>query len=81
MRRMVCGAIFVVGLLIGFGIAAWPFERVVAAQSGWQCRSWTLDEKGDATAVGTWLGAAQSAQIATAGLSAGSRFTVVACKK
>jgi hypothetical protein len=83
MKRTACVAIFVSGLSIGAVIVVgWP-ARVVEAQAAWQCRSWTVDEKGDVGAVGTWLGTARSEDIhlSTAGLSAGSRYAVVACKR
>jgi hypothetical protein len=81
MKRKVCGAIIGMGLLLGSVIALlWP-ARVVDAQTSWQCRSWTLEEKADATPVGTWLGQAKTVQLTAAGLSAGSRFAVVACKQ
>ena len=82
MKRTAYLAIFASGLAIGAGVAVgWP-ARVVEAQTGWQCRSWTMDEKGDATAVGNWLGTASGdVQVTAAGLSAGSRYAVVACKR
>ena len=81
MKRTMSGAILGIGVLFGLLIAAsWP-ERVVEAQAAWQCRSWTIEEKGDAAVVGTWLGTAKTFQMTSAGLSAGSRFAVVVCKQ
>ena len=83
MKRTALVAIFASGLAIGVGVAVgWPV-RVVEAQGAWQCQSWTLGEKSDAGAVGTWLGTTSTGNIhmAVAGLSAGSRYAVVACKR
>lgn len=81
MKKAVCGAMLGTGVLLGFLIAAsWP-ERVVEAQTTWQCSSWTFGEKADAAVVGTWLGTARAVHMTSAGLSAGSRFAVVVCKQ
>ena len=81
MKRTISGAILGTGVLFGLLIgASWP-ERVVEAQTAWQCRSFTLEEKADAAVVGTWLGTARTFQMTSAGLSAGSRFAVVVCKQ
>jgi hypothetical protein len=81
MKRTAYVAIFVSGLAIGAVIAVgWP-AQVVEAQGAWQCRSFTLEEKADAAVVGTWLGTAANVHVTSAGLSAGSRQAVVACKR
>ena len=81
MKKTVGGAILGIGLLLGLLIgASWP-AQVVEAQTTWQCSSWTIAEKGDAAVVGTWLGTARTVHMTSAGLSAGSRFAVVACKQ
>jgi hypothetical protein len=81
MKKAISGAILGAGVLLGLLIAAsWP-ERVVEAQTTWQCRSWTLEEKADAAVVGTWLGTAKVVHMTSAGLSAGSRSVVVVCKQ
>jgi hypothetical protein len=76
-------AMFMSGLAISAAMTmVWP-ARVLEAQGAWQCRSWTVDEKGDVGAVGTWLGTARPEDIhlSSSGLSAGSRYAVVACKR
>ena len=81
MKRTISGAMLAIGVLFGLLIgAAWP-ERVVEAQTAWQCRSFTMEEKADSAVVGTWLGTARTVQMTSAGLSAGSRFVVVVCKQ
>ena len=81
MKKTVSATILGTGVLLGLLIAAsWP-ERVVEAQTAWQCRSWTLEEKADAAVVGTWLSTARAVHMTSAGLSAGSRFAVVVCKQ
>jgi hypothetical protein len=83
MKRTAYVAIFAIGLAIGVAAAAWWPATVVEAQGAWQCRSWTIDEKGDTGAVGTWLGTTPGGNVhlTSAGLSAGSRYAVVACKR
>jgi hypothetical protein len=81
MQKTVSGAILGIGVLLGLLIgASWP-GQVVEAQAAWQCNSWTIEEKGNAAVVGTWLGTARAVHMTSAGLSAGSRFAVVACKQ
>lgn len=80
MTRTIGGVVFGVGVVVGIVVATWS-GRVVEAQGGWQCASWTFEEKPNASAVGTWLGSAKTVQLTSAGLSAGSRFAVVACKQ
>lgn len=83
MNRTATVAIFALGLSLGAGVALWWPAPVVEAQGAWQCRSFTLEEKADAGVVGTWLGTANpdNVEMTAAGLSAGSRFAVVACKR
>jgi hypothetical protein len=81
MRRTLSAVLVVVGMAVGFAAAHLVPESVVSAQTGWQCKSWTLEKQEDTSAVGTWLGQARNAQIAAAGLSVAGRFTVVACKQ
>ena len=80
MKRAVSMSLFILGLAAGLGSSMWWPERV-AAQVGWECRSWTIEQRDDATPIGTWLGGANDVQLTTAGLSAGSRYAVVACKR
>ena len=81
MKRTVLGAVFVIGLLVGLVMARWLPERVVEAQTNWQCKSWgNLAPAADVTAAGTWLASAKSVQITAAGLSAAT-YTLVACKQ
>jgi hypothetical protein len=80
MTRTAYVAIFVSGLVLGAFVAVGP-TRVVEAQGAWQCRSFTLEEKADGAVVGTWLGTAANVHVTSAGLSAGSRQAVVACKR
>jgi hypothetical protein len=84
MTRTAFAAIFAIGMAVGAaGMAAWWPVAVLEAQGAWQCRSWTLEEKGDAGALGTWLGTTSTSNVlmTSAGLSAGSRFAVVTCKR
>ena len=81
MKRKVLGGVFLLGLLVGLVTAQWLPERVVQAQTTWQCKSWgNLAPAGDVSAAGTWLGSAKSVQITAAGLSAAT-YTLVACKQ
>jgi hypothetical protein len=81
MKKKVGGAILGTGVMLGLLIGGlWP-ERVVEAQTAWLCRAFTLEEKADAAVVGTWLATARTVHMASAGLSAGSRFAVVVCKQ
>jgi hypothetical protein len=80
MKRTMYGVVLGMGVMLGVAISMWS-GRTVEAQAAWQCASWTLEEKPNVTAIGTWLGAAQTVQLTSAGLSAGSRFAVVACKR
>jgi hypothetical protein len=80
MKRTVFALTFVMGLVVGIAASRWLPERAVEAQSNWQCRSWNLDAGADVTATGTWLSGARTVEITAAGLSAASRYTLVACK-
>ena len=80
MKRTMYGVVLGMGVAIGLAIATWS-ARTVEAQGAWQCASWTIEEKANVTAIGTWLGAAKTVQLTSSGLSAGSRFAVVACKQ
>jgi hypothetical protein len=81
MKKTVGGAILGIGVLLGLFIgASWP-GQIVEAQTAWQCNSWTIAEKDNAAVVGTWLSTARAVHMTSAGLSAGSRFVVVACKQ
>ena len=80
MKRMMYGLVLGMGVLLGVAIATWS-GRTVEAQAGWQCAAWTVEEKPNVTAIGPWLGAAKTVHLTSAGLSAGSRFAVVACKQ
>jgi hypothetical protein len=69
------------GVVIGVALAGLRQERVVSAQSGWQCRSWTLESKQTLDAVGPWLGTAARVEIATTGLETAGRYALAACKQ
>jgi hypothetical protein len=56
-------------------------EPVVSAQAGWQCRSFTLESKGSADAVGAWLGTAARVEISTAGIEINRQYALVACRQ
>jgi hypothetical protein len=70
MKKTVYAAILGIGVVLGILVgASWP-GTVVQAQAAWQCRSWTIEERGDAAVVGTWLGTAKTFQMTSAGLPA-----------
>jgi hypothetical protein len=81
MKTAMVAMVFLAGLVIGFFMAGYS-ETAVLAQRPWQCRSWEMDSKTDnaAGAIGTFLGSATNVQLASAGVSVGSRYAVVACR-
>jgi hypothetical protein len=88
MKRTVAVMIFASGIAAGFfgGQVLGPavaVEAQGAGAPGWQCRSWTRNDASatDVTEVGGWLANAMNVQLTSAGLSAGSRYALVACKQ
>ena len=73
--------LFTAGVVIGVVVAGLQQESAVSAQSGWQCRAWTMESKGGAEAVGPWLGTAARVEISTAGIEYNGRYALVACKQ
>ena len=81
MTRTMGVAMMVAGMAIGVAGAKF-FEPAVMAQTPWQCKSWMLKQQDqDVAAVGTWLGAARSAQVTSAGMSIAGIVRVIACKQ
>ena len=74
-------ALFGAGVVTAGAVAEWQLEHIVSAQSGWQCRSWTLEASQGVEALGPWLGTAERVEISTAGLDVANRFILVACKR
>jgi hypothetical protein len=80
-NRLISVGLLSAGVVTGVVLARlWP-EPVVSAQGVWQCRSWTLDLKEGADAVGPWLGTAQNVELSTAGVDIGGRYALLACKR
>ena len=81
-NRLIGVGLLSAGVVTGVVLARlWP-ESFVSAQGGvWQCRSWTLDSKEGADAVGPWLGTARNVELSTAGVEIGGRYALVACKR
>jgi hypothetical protein len=73
--------LFTAGVVIGMAAASRGQESVVSAQTGWQCRSWALEEKESPDAIGSWLGSSARVEIAAAGLAVAGRYALVACKQ
>jgi hypothetical protein len=73
--------LFIAGLVIGAALTGLRPESVVSAQAGWQCRSWTLESKGTADAIGPWLGTAARVEISAAGIEMNRQYALVACKQ
>jgi hypothetical protein len=69
------------GVIIGVSGVLFLPASVAEAQTGWQCRSWTLQKQEDAASVGSWLGQASAVHLAAAGLSQAGLSSVVACKR
>jgi hypothetical protein len=81
MGRTLGAVLVMVGVGIGFSAGRVLPDSVVSAQTGWQCKSWTLQKQEDAAAVGSWLGQARTVQMSSAGLSQSGLYNVVACKQ
>lgn len=79
MKRTTIAVLVGAGLLAGLLITGMR-SPVVLAQSGWACRSWTVEVNGNVAQLGTWLGAAKNVHLTSAGLS-NDRYTVTACKQ
>jgi hypothetical protein len=80
-NRLIGVGLLSAGVVTGVVLARlWP-EPVVSAQGAWQCRSWTLESKEGADAVGPWLGTAHNVELSTAGVEIGGRYALVACKQ
>jgi hypothetical protein len=81
MSRTKAAMLLALGVMMGLSGAQFLPGAVAEAQTGWQCRSWTLQKQEDAAAVGSWLGQANTVQITAAGLSQAGLSNVVACKR
>ena len=81
MRRKFGAVLVVAGMVIGVKAANLVPDSVVSAQTGWQCKSWTLKKGEDAAAVGTWLGQASNVQLSSNGIDVAWHSHVVACKQ
>ena len=91
MRGTVGAVLVLAGMAIGFTAVQLAPDWVVSAQSGWQCKSWTLhgdvpagdDRKTpqDAAAIGMWLGQARNVQMSSNALDVAGRSNVVVCKQ
>jgi hypothetical protein len=83
MKRVMVLAVFLAGLVTGLWMARSKETTVLAQiQSAWECKSFNMDLNQDTSgAIGGFLRDAGSVQLTSAGLSAGQRFAVVACKR
>jgi hypothetical protein len=80
MKRALVVIVFLAGLAGGFFIAQFS-QPTVLAQRAWTCKSFNMDLNQDTSgAIGTFLSNASAVELSSAGLSAGQRFAVVACR-
>jgi hypothetical protein len=80
MKRGFVAIVFLTGLAGGFFMAHFN-QTTVLAQRAWACKSFNMDLNQDTSgAIGTFLGNASAVELSSAGLSAGQRFAVVACR-
>lgn len=80
MTRTKAAILLALGVTLGASAALF-LPASVAAQTGWQCESWTLRGEGDAGPVGTFLGQSRDVLLTSAGLSVSGQSSVVACKR
>jgi hypothetical protein len=70
-----------VGVVAGVAVAGLRPETVVSAQTGWVCRSWTLESGEGVGALAPFLGASPRVELTAAGLDIAGRYVLVACRQ